>query len=140
MPAEAARLEREVGRRDRRFLAALACAAVIGTPVAVLIARHDSKPASRSGAACIDAPHAGVLGGGAYHYCGAEAAAFCRRFASEDWVAAKCEELGQASGTATSAGRLRRSHSVAFRKAAETTRRAMMYSQSRITVAAPSAP
>jgi len=135
MPAEAARLERKVGRRDLRFLAALACAAVVGAPVAVLIARHDSKPEPRTGAACIDAPHAGVLGGGAYHFCGAQAVAFCRRFASEDSVAAKCEELGQPS-----TGRLRRSQSVAFRNAAETTRRAMMYSHRRITVAAPSAP
>ena len=101
MPAEVARLQRRIGRRDRRFFAALACAAVVGVPAAVLVARHDTTPVFRSTAACIDAPHAGVLGGGTYHYCGAEAITFCRRFAAEDAVAAKCEELGQPSAALT---------------------------------------
>ena len=96
MPAEAARLERRIGRRDRRFFAVLACAAVIGAPAIVLAARHAAaSPATRPDVACIDAPHAGVLGGGAYHYCGADAIEFCRRFAADDTVTARCEELGQ---------------------------------------------
>ena len=113
MPAEAARLERRIGRRDRRFFAVLACAAVIGAPAIALFARHDTaSPASRSGAVCIDAPHAGVLGGGAYHYCGADVIEFCRRFAADDVVAVKCAELGQAPAgrtartTATASPRL----------------------------------
>jgi hypothetical protein len=97
MPAEAVRLKRRIGQRDRRFFAALACAAVIGTPVIVLVGRHDSGRASREDATCVEAAHAGVLGGGTYHYCGADAVAFCRRFAGDDGVAAKCETLARAS-------------------------------------------
>jgi hypothetical protein len=120
VPAEAARLERRIGRRDRRFFAVLACAAVIGAPAIVLVARHHTaSPASRSDAACIDAPHAGVLGGGAYHYCGAAAIAFCQRFAADDAVAAKCEELGRpAAGRATRASATVASATVSSRLAA----------------------
>jgi len=97
MPAEAARLQRRIGRRDRRFFAVLACAAAIAAPAIALAARHDSAPASHVDASCIDVPHAGVLGGGAYHYCGADAIEFCRRFAADDAVSAKCDALGRAS-------------------------------------------
>lgn len=97
MPAEAARLKRQVGRRDRRFFAALVCAAVVGTPAIILAGRHETTPPSRQGAACIDVPHAGVLGGGTYHYCGADAFEFCRRFAGDAAVTARCEAFGRAS-------------------------------------------
>jgi hypothetical protein len=101
MPAEAVRLQRRIGQRDRRFFAALACAAVIGTPAIVLAGRHGSGPATRKAATCVDVAHAGVLGGGAYHYCGAAAVAFCRRFAGDASVAAKCETLGRRTTVAT---------------------------------------
>lgn len=97
MPAEAARLQRRIGRRDRRFFAVLAGAAVIAALAVALAARHETTPGSRSDASCIDAAHAGVLGGGAYHYCGADAVEFCRRFAADAAVAAKCDQLGRAS-------------------------------------------
>ena len=101
MPAEAVRLTRRIGYRDRRFFAVLACAAVIGTPTVVLVARHDGVQASPEKATCIEAAHAGVLGGGTYHYCGADAVAFCRRFSVEESIAAKCEVLAQASAGKT---------------------------------------
>jgi hypothetical protein len=102
VPAEAARLKRRVGRRDRRFFAALACAAVVATPAIVLAARHETKPSPREGAACIDVAHAGVLGGGTYHYCGADAVDFCRRFAGDAGVTVQCEALARASVSAAS--------------------------------------
>lgn len=105
MPAEAVRLKRRIGHRDRRFLAALVCAAVIGTPAIVLVGRHGGAQASPRNATCIEAAHAGVLGGGTYHYCGADAVAFCRRFSAEASIAAKCETLGQASAGKTSRDR-----------------------------------
>ncbi len=101
MPAEAVRLQRRIGHRDRRFFAALACAALLGTPAIVLVGRQGSGPATRHDATCVDVAHAGVLGGGAYHYCGAAAVAFCRRFASDESVAAKCETLVQRRSVAT---------------------------------------
>jgi hypothetical protein len=96
VPAEAIRFDWRVGRRDRRFFAALACAAVVGAPAVVFVARHHTAPAATSSAPCIDVAHAGVLGGGAYHYCGADAIAFCRRFAADDAVTAKCDQLASA--------------------------------------------
>jgi hypothetical protein len=141
VPAEAARFERRVGRRDRLFLAALACAAALAGP-AIVLATRDHGTRAREDAACITAAHAGVLGGGTYHYCGEAAVEFCRRFAGDPAVAGECAGLAQPSAGAAagaSEGR-RRSQSVAFRNAADTTSRAMMYSQSRITVAAPRAP
>ncbi len=98
MPAEAIRFEWRVGRRDRRFFAALACAAVVGVPAAAFVAHHDAAPATSGNASCIDVAHAGVLGGGAYHYCGAAAIAFCRRFAADDAVTAKCDQLSSSPG------------------------------------------
>ena len=105
MPAEAARLKRQVGRRDRRFFAALACAAVVATPAIILAGRHETTPSSREGAACIDVAHAGVLGGGTYHYCGADAVEFCRRFAGDSGVTAQCEAFGRASVSAATSSR-----------------------------------
>jgi hypothetical protein len=105
VPAEAARLKRQVGRRDRRFLAALACAAVVATPAIILAGRHETTPSSREGAACIEVAHAGVLGGGTYHYCGSEAVEFCRRFAGDAAVTAQCAAFGRASGSATTSSR-----------------------------------
>ena len=143
MPAEAERLKRGFGRRDRRFLLALCAAGLVFAPAAAVL-QHGGGRAPRVGAPCVSVAHAGVLGGGTYHYCGAAAVSFCRRFAADDDVAIACGRLGQApagsSSAAASAGRVRRSQSVAFRNAAATISRATMYSQSRITVAAPSAP
>ena len=97
MPAEAVRLKRRIGRRDRRFFAALVCAAAVGIPAIVLVGRHGEVQASPGSATCIEAAHAGVLGGGTYHYCGAAAVAFCRRFSAEASIAAKCETLARTS-------------------------------------------
>jgi hypothetical protein len=105
MPAEAARLKRRIGHRDRRFFAAIACATLVGTPAIVLASHHGGSQASHQDATCIEADHAGVLGGGTYHYCGADAVAFCRRFADDDSVAAKCEALARASAGKTSRSR-----------------------------------
>jgi hypothetical protein len=101
VPAEAIRFNWRVGRRDRRFFVALACAAVVGAPAVAFVAHHHTAPAAASNASCIDVAHAGVLGGGAYHYCGADATAFCRRFAADAAVTAKCDQL--ASSTARDA-------------------------------------
>lgn len=142
MPAEAARLTRGLGARDRSFLLALGLAGVVLLAAAVALHHRSGRPA-RLDAGCVAVAHAGVLGGGTYRYCGAAAVSFCQRFGGEDDVAAACAGLAQApagSSVASSAGRARRSQSVAFRNAAETISRAMMYSQSRSTVAPPRAP
>lgn len=98
MPAEAIRLERRISRRDRAFLAGLACAGVLAVPAFVLLGRDDTRPSSQTGAGCIEAAHAGVLGGGTYRYCGSDAKSFCARFApAEAAIAGKCAGLGLAA-------------------------------------------
>jgi hypothetical protein len=75
MPAEAARFERRLGRRDWRLLGALAAAALVGTPLAIVATARSSDPARPS--SCITYAAAGVMGGGAWHLCGARARTFC---------------------------------------------------------------
>jgi hypothetical protein len=85
-------LSRPVGARDRRFFAALALLLGVGTSVGVLVFGHGSGSSSSAGCLTYDA--AGVLGGGTWHVCGADAAAFCRAHASQDKaLAAKCDEF-----------------------------------------------
>ena len=92
MPADAARLRRPVGDRDRRFFAALALLAAVGTTAGVLGFGHGgSSGATR----CLAFDRPGVMGGGTWRYCGVRATAFCRVHAADSReLAAKCEALG----------------------------------------------
>jgi len=88
LPSEAARLSRPVGERDRRFFAALALVAACGTTAGVLFFGHGGG-ARASG--CLSYDAAGVLGGGTWHLCGADAVAFCHAHRGESReLAAKC--------------------------------------------------
>ncbi len=92
MPAESERLQRRITRRDRWFLTLLALLALIGTPSAVLLRSHDSHPSTDAG--CVTTIRASIIGGATYKYCGADAVAACRQFATEDKAfAAQCEQL-----------------------------------------------
>jgi hypothetical protein len=93
VPAEAHRLQRRIGDRDRRFFAALACAAAIGTGGgAAVVAVHDGG--SPAGQRCVSRDAAGVLGGGTWRFCGAQASAYCKAHAQEDTdLSAQCEKL-----------------------------------------------
>jgi hypothetical protein len=68
MPAEAARLTRPIGRRDRRLMAVLATAGVLlaggGAAFTTLRSGHGSAEER-----CVVVPAAGVMGGGDWHYC-----------------------------------------------------------------------
>jgi hypothetical protein len=93
LPSEAARLSRPVGARDRRFFAGLALLAAAMTCGGVLLFGHGGGNAGA--ARCLTYDQAGVLGGGTWHLCGADAAAFCRAHAAKDTaLAAKCDALG----------------------------------------------
>ena len=68
---------------------------MLAVPAFVLLGRDDTRPASPTGAVCIEAAHAGVLGGGTYRYCGSDARSFCARFApAEAAIAGKCAGIG----------------------------------------------
>src|SRR5437899_2470274 len=58
MPAEAHRLTRPLGRRDRRMLALLACAALVGTPGAVLLSRHGTRDGAST--RCVEMTRAAI--------------------------------------------------------------------------------
>jgi len=92
MPAEASRLERRLGKRDWRFLAALAGAALVATPLAVVASARSSDPAKPS--TCVTFAAAGVMGGGTWHLCGARARAYCAAHASESRALAdQCDRI-----------------------------------------------
>jgi len=92
MPAEAARLTRRIGRRDRRFLAALAGAGAAGTAVAALFVTHGEASTPRSD--CVTLDQAGVMGGGTWRFCGVAAITFCRQNAANDSALAdRCRRL-----------------------------------------------
>lgn len=96
MPAEAARFTRRIGRRDRRFLAALAGAGAAGAAVGVLFASHGSAAIPRDD--CVTLDQAGVMGGGTWRFCGADAIAFCKQHSSDDQTLAdRCRLLGAAT-------------------------------------------
>ncbi|HZT15053.1 MAG TPA: hypothetical protein VFA19_03825 [Gaiellaceae bacterium] len=66
MPAEAQRLRRGIARRDRRALAALACAvaAVTGGSLALGVGGQSPPPSG-----CVAKAAAGVVGGGTWRVC-----------------------------------------------------------------------
>jgi hypothetical protein len=83
-----------VAARDRRFLAGLSLLAATGTAAGLLAFGHGGGGAAAAGCLRYDQP--GVLGGGTWHLCGADAAAFCRAHRAESAkLAAKCEGLAR---------------------------------------------
>ena len=92
MPAETTRLQRRIAARDRWFFALLAAAALVGTPIAVVLSRHDPRPST--GPPCVATIRASIMGGATFTYCGAAAVAFCRQSAATDkGIAAQCEKV-----------------------------------------------
>ncbi len=93
MPAEAARFTRRIGRRDRRFLAALGGVAAAGIAFGAGFAAHGSSSTPRGG--CVTLDQAGVMGGGTWRFCGADAVTFCLQHAAESKALAdRCRRLG----------------------------------------------
>lgn len=77
------------------MFAALALLAAGGTSVGALFFGHGSGSAGASRCVSYDAP--GVLGGGTWHVCGAEAVAFCRAHrVTSRMIAARCDALREA--------------------------------------------
>jgi hypothetical protein len=94
VPAEVQRLERRLGKRDLRFLAALGCAAVVATVGGALASMGDSHTSTAQ--TCVKVPAAGVMGGGDWRYCNGDAAAYCKQHASESSsLADQCDRLKQ---------------------------------------------
>jgi hypothetical protein len=96
VPAEAARFTRRIGRRDRRFLAALAGVGAAGVAFGAGFVAHGGASTPRSD--CIAFDQAGVMGGGTWRFCGSNAVTFCRQHATESSsLADRCRRLGAAT-------------------------------------------
>ncbi|MDX6540012.1 MAG: hypothetical protein QOI71_1622 [Gaiellales bacterium] len=79
MPAEAIRLRRRLGARDRLFIAILVAAALIGTIAAVVAARGGGDSAAVGRTGCISITRASWMGSATLSYCGADAVAYCSK-------------------------------------------------------------
>jgi hypothetical protein len=94
MPAEAIRLQRRLGTRDRWFIALLLLAVLLGSASAVAVSRLSSSDASAD-AGCVSITRASWMGAATFRACGAEAVTFCRTSArGDEEIAAKCAEAG----------------------------------------------
>jgi hypothetical protein len=81
VPAEASRLGRAVGTRDRRLIAAAACAVLAAGPAALLVGgRAHVNPA----VPCVSTLRPGFMGGATATYCGTQAATACHTLARTD--------------------------------------------------------
>ena len=100
MPAEAHRLARRFGRRDRLVIGAVALAGVLGTAGAVAAGGSHGQ---RTDTRCLTYSEAGVMGGGSWRLCGASAVAFCNsRRVKAPTLAAQCDHLDGARPGASS--------------------------------------
>jgi hypothetical protein len=80
MPAESTRLARRIRRRDRVFVALVTGAALVGTPVAIVLAdRGSGTPAG-----CVSVLRPGFMGGQTTTWCGKQAAEVCRSQGAKD--------------------------------------------------------
>jgi hypothetical protein len=97
VPAEAIRLQRRLGARDRWFLALLGLALLVGSAGAFAVGRSSSSGASAD-AGCVSITRASWMGAATFKACGANAVRFCRQSArGDEEVAAKCEKAGYAA-------------------------------------------
>jgi hypothetical protein len=79
VPAEAIRLQRRLGTRDRLFIAILAAATVIGSIAAIAIGHIGGDSPAASGTGCVTVTRASWMGSATLSYCGADAVAYCRK-------------------------------------------------------------
>jgi hypothetical protein len=84
---------RPLSRRDRRFLAAAGCVAVLGVGGVVLAYAGGSHGPSRTNCVSVTVPS--TMGGASVRACGAAAARFCRTQGRlSTTTAAECERVG----------------------------------------------
>jgi hypothetical protein len=94
VPAEVQRLERRLRKRDVRFLAALGCAGLVAAVGGALASSGGSH--TDTAQTCVTVPAAGVMGGGEWRYCNADAVAYCKQHAAESSsLAEQCDRLKQ---------------------------------------------
>ena len=100
MPAEAIRLQRRLGARDRWFIAILVAATLIATIATIVAGRAGAGSAAASRTGCISVTRASWMGSATLSYCGADAVAYCRKTGIGQFAAghpesvARCREAG----------------------------------------------
>lgn len=79
-------------------MALAALGTLVGCAVILLAARADSSSGTAAGP-CVSVIRASWMGGASFRYCGADAAAYCKRFAATDSeLAAQCARLERIGG------------------------------------------
>ena len=89
MPAEAHRLERRLGRRDRLIIATILTVTAIAVVGSLFV--HEENP-GRGSTQCVTYNDAGVMGGGTWRLCGTDAIRFCKQQPKVN-AAARCATL-----------------------------------------------
>jgi hypothetical protein len=94
VPAEAQRLNRRLGARDRHFLVVFVCAGVATLVVALLLEGNNASPSQPKGH-CVTESRASIMGSANYTYCGKRADSECAHPASPNAAfAAQCRRIG----------------------------------------------
>jgi hypothetical protein len=76
VPAEAHRLERRFGPRDRLIIATILTVTAIAVVGSLFV--HEQNP-DRGSTQCVTYNDAGVMGGGTWRLCGTDANKFCKQ-------------------------------------------------------------
>ena len=78
MPAEALRLQRRLGTRDRWFITILVAATLIGGIASIVAGHLGDGSSAASTAGCVSVTRASWMGSATLRYCGADAVTYCR--------------------------------------------------------------
>jgi hypothetical protein len=94
VPAEAIRLQRRLGARDRWFIALVTFALLAGAVSALVVSREGGRSTAEGDARCVAVVRASWMGGATFRHCGADAVTFCRRPGQDAESLAECRRLG----------------------------------------------
>jgi hypothetical protein len=100
VPAEAIRLQRRLGVRDRLFIAILVAATVLGAVAVIVLGNLGGASSASSSGGCVKVTRASWMGSANLSYCGAEAVTYCRKTGIGQFAAghaesvARCREAG----------------------------------------------
>lgn len=95
MPAEAIRLQRRLGARDRLFIAVLAAAVVLGAIAAIAFGQSGGGAPAASGTGCVTVTRASWMGSANLAYCGADAVTYCRKTGIGQFAAGHAQSVAR---------------------------------------------
>jgi hypothetical protein len=93
VPAEAIRLQRRLGTRDRWFLAIIVVATLLGAAGAILAAQAGGGTPDARRAGCVSVTRASWTGSATLSYCGADAVAYCHKTGIGQFAAGHAQSI-----------------------------------------------